>query len=297
MSSMSEAPLVIEAAITPFRPGEPVQSLDQSIEEARQCLEAGASIIHHHHDFRLDGDGSTFEMKRFGMGVMADFPDAMLYPDFVQGDDIPERTAHFLPLAQARTVSHVPVDPAGTLFGGMDEDGEPTTGARYGMTFEEANQTLAVAQNAGLPVTIGIYEPGNLRWALAQAANGKLPRGSMLKLYFGGTRSILDIGRPALNFGLPPRPESLDAYLAMMEDIDLPWSVGVMGGVLMETPLARHALERGGHLRVGVEDIGGMDGRTNRQTVEAAVALAAEVGRPVARGGQARVALRRDPPD
>lgn len=284
-------PVLIEAAITPFRPGEPFVSLAVSIEEARQCLDAGAAIIHHHHDFRLDGNDSTYEMKTFGQNVMADHPAAILYPDFIRGEILKDRTAHFLPTAQAGTVALVPVDPAGTLFGGLDDDGKPITGSIYGMTMEDANETLELAVECGLPVTVGVYEPGNLRWAIAHARRGTLPAGSMVKLYFGGDRSILTIGKPALNFGLPPSTASLDAYLAMMEGLDIPWSVGVMGGMLLETPLARYALEKGGHLRVGIEDVGLAEGLTNRGTVEAAVALAAEVGRPVAQGNEARAVL------
>jgi hypothetical protein len=59
----------------------------------------------------------------------------------------------------------------------------------------------------------------------------------------------------------------------MIEGCTLPWVVTVLGGSLLETPLARYVLERGGHLRVGIEDGAGAIDVTNVETVQAAMAL------------------------
>ena len=53
---------------------------------------------------------------------------------------------------------------------------------------------------------------------------------------------------------VPVSKEKLAAYLDLLEGTDLPWSVSAWGGDLMETPVARQALERGGHLHVGLEE-------------------------------------------
>jgi uncharacterized protein (DUF849 family) len=66
----------------------------------------------------------------------------------------------------------------------------------------------------------------------------------------------------------------------MLGDAPVPWAVAVLGGSLLDTPIARAALERGGHLRVGIEDWDG--GPPNVEQVAAAVALCVEVGRPMA---------------
>jgi uncharacterized protein (DUF849 family) len=99
-----------------------------------------------------------------------------------------------------------------------------------------------------------------------------------VKLYFGGDASP---------FGLPPTRPSLDAYLTMLEPEGLSWSVAVLGGDVIGCGLARLALERGGHLRVGLEDYAGARQPTNQELVREAVALCAEVGRPVASCAQA----------
>ena len=75
----------------------------------------------------------------------------------------------------------------------------------------------------------------------------------------------------------------------MRGDAAIPWAVAVLGGSLLESPLADMALERGGHLRVGLEDQ--MDGPPNVEQVEAAVRLCAKHGRPVASSAEASVIL------
>ena len=72
---------------------------------------------------------------------------------------------------------------------------------------------------------------------------------------------------------------------------ELPWSVAVMGGDLFETPVARLALERGGHLHTGLEDHLGSGQPDNVELTRRAVQLCNEVGRPVATAAQAALML------
>ena len=55
-------------------------------------------------------------------------------------------------------------------------------------------------------------------------------------------------------FGLPPTEPALDAYLSILRDCPLPWSVAVMGDDVVDSAVGRLAVERGGHLHVGLED-------------------------------------------
>ena len=86
---------------------------------------------------------------------------------------------------------------------------------------------------------------------------------------------------------MPPRPRSVDAYLDILEGYDLPWAVTVLGGDVFENGVARHALELGGHVRVGLEDYAGDRQPSNLELVEEAVKLAAAVGRPIATPSEA----------
>ena len=62
----------------------------------------------------------------------------------------------------------------------------------------------------------------------------------MPKFYFGGDYGMF-ADKPGVSFGLPPTENALAAYLDMLEGTDLPWSVSVWGGDLIETPIARLA--------------------------------------------------------
>jgi uncharacterized protein (DUF849 family) len=289
----ADTPLVIEASICPYRPAEPVWDVHAMIREANACLAAGAAIVHHHHDMRLDEQASIEEMLVMGRAVKAQFPDAILYPDFLKAATVEGKVAHIAPLAQAQVLGMVPVDPGRANSGQLDDHGVPYGNNVVQYSFDDANATLKLAKQLQVPLAVGIYEAYNLRWALAQEAAGRMPPGTMVKLYFGGRYSLIHIGRRALNFGLPLTRESIDAYLKMMEGSRLPWCVGLMGDALMDSTVVRYILERGGHLRVGIEDAASCSPATNHEMVEAAVALAQEVGRPVVQGSAAWQALGR----
>jgi len=77
----------------------------------------------------------------------------------------------------------------------------------------------------------------------------------------------------------------------MLEGSRLPWAVAVIGGDVVESGLARYALERGGHLRVGLEDHIGETHPTNLELTGRAAELCAEVGRPLADAATARAIL------
>ena len=98
----------------------------------------------------------------------------------------------------------------------------------------------------------------------------------MVKFYFGGDEGFLS------GFGFQPTRTALDAYLELLGDCDVPWAVAVLGGDVVESGIARIALERGGHVRVGLEDYAGSRAPTNEDLVRDAVAVANDVGRPVA---------------
>ncbi|WP_157892111.1 MULTISPECIES: 3-keto-5-aminohexanoate cleavage protein [Frankia] len=285
------APVVLEAAISPLRDGRQLQTTEELIDEARQSLAAGAGVIHHHHNFRLTRDEAVAQVLRIQREVLATFPHACLYNDYLRGEQVmAEKNAHLPALAHAGLLTMAALDPGLTQFAVLDEDGLPSRHRQGGADYAAAHEVVAFARRTGAALSIGIYDPSNLRWTLAYEARGMFPAGSVIKLYFGG--QYLINGAPTAGFGLPPTRQSLDMYLSMMAGSTLPWVVSIQGGVLLESELARYALERGGHLRVGIEDMAGLNPMTNRETVEAAAALAAEVGRPVATGAEAKAVLR-----
>jgi uncharacterized protein (DUF849 family) len=274
--------LVIEAAVSPFRADAPVAEASGVIEEAIACITAGSAVVHHHHDQRLEPDAAIARLIDTCRAILDARPGALLYPGILSGRTGAEHMAHLAPMAEAGVLGMAPLDPGAAVPYDLDDDGLPSGHGWVWNSFSTSKKVALSMLDHSVPLALGVYEPVQLRWALAMEAAGKLVPGTMVKLYFGGSRSLFKIGKPAINFGLPPTPRALDMYLSMMEGSSLPWMVGVMGDDVLDLPLARYALERGGHIRVGIEDLGETSSTTNVATVERAVALAAEVGRPVA---------------
>jgi uncharacterized protein (DUF849 family) len=173
------------------------------------------------------------------------------------------------------------VDPGSVSFGPVEPGGRPAAiDLVYRNSFADARYMIDWCRERRLAVHVSIFEPGFLRVALGYHRARELPP-AKIQLYFGGE---------ALPFGLPPDEAGLDAYLHMLSGTDLPWMVGVLGGDCAST-LAREAIARGGHVRVGLEDFAGPRKPTNPELVEEIVALAREAGRPLATPAQARAIL------
>ncbi len=291
MAGKSGAPAIVEVAITPLRWGEPAQSVSTMVQEAGACIDAGAGIVHHHHDMRLDEASAIRQILDTSAGIQAAHPSTLVYTDYLTGKRAWEENAHLRPMAEAGLLRMFAIDPGLTTFASFDEHGVPTRTYSDGLHFGEAHEMVEFSKEHGVPISLGVFEPGHLRWILAYERRVGFSSGTIVKLYFGGAWSVDRPDTEAVNFGLPPTPAALDVYLAMMDSSSLPWVVSLFGDSLLDTPLARAALERGGHLRVGIEDAAGRSPRTNLEMVEAAVALADEVGRPVVSGPDALAVL------
>jgi uncharacterized protein (DUF849 family) len=109
----------------------------------------------------------------------------------------------------------------------------------------------------------------------------------MIKLYFSTENGYL--GAP---FGLPPTERALEAYLELLDGCDIPWAVSVVGGDLCSHPMAKLALERGGHLHLGLEFYRGDRTPTNVELVTEAATLCNELGHAVATPDEAAQILR-----
>jgi uncharacterized protein (DUF849 family) len=269
--------------------------------DALACFAAGAAVVHTHTppgDFMLPAEQATERYLGSYRPVLAARPEALLYPTIGMGTTIAEKLAHIGLLKRAGAIGISLLDPGALILGWAEPDGAPSLHSfPYVNTYADMDATLTHAAEHGLSLSIAIYEPGFLRNALVYWRLGRIPAGSMLKLYFGGESGYLGMGR-GVSFGLPPTQKALEAYLEMLElaGCELPWSVAVMGGDLFATPVARLALERGGHLHTGLEDHLGVDHPSNEELTRHAAALAHEVGRPVASCAEAAQILGVSPP-
>lgn len=284
-------PVIIEAAINgtttkarnPHVPRDP----DEIASDALACLDAGAAVVHNHVDVvGVPGDESAARYLEGWQPVFAKRPDALLYPTTNFGPGVEGAYAHMGPLAASGWLRIGIIDPGSVNLGGIAEDGLPAApGFVYANSYGDIRHQAAVCTEHRLGPSMAIFEPGWLRTALIWARAGKLPRGAMVKLYFGGDAGYLTSVAQAqggATFGLPPTITALDAYSELLEGSTLPWSVAAIGGDLLATPVAKAALERGAHLHVGLEDHAGRRQPTNAELIEEAVVLCKEVGRPVA---------------
>lgn len=299
---MSGQPVIIEAAINGATSLSRNPNVPRSPEEigtvALACLDAGASVIHNHiEDITLTGNTAA---RRYGEGwkpVLAARPDAVLCPTLTLCPDPAEAVSHLAPCA-VLGATMAPLDPGSDNLCTTGSDGLPgDMRFLYVNSYELIDQQVQALQAANLGPSVAIYEPGFLRLVLAYHRAGRLPKGTMIKLYFCGDYDFIGTTPHSeqkvrsVGFGLPPTRKALDAYLDMLDGTGLAWTVAVLGGDCTATEVAIHALERGGHLRVGLEDFGGPAQPTNIELVKRAAELCNKVGRPAATCREARSIL------
>ncbi len=269
-------PVVIEVAVngvtTRERSPHVPSTTDQIAADAIRCIDAGASIVHIHNPVMRLSTTDAAAMYAESLRIMRrERPAAVLYPTMGGGATIGERYDHHLPLAGEGLIDMGVIDP-----GSVNLSSSPA----------DIGYMMDVCRAKNIGPSFAIYEPGFLRMVLIYQHARQLAPHSLTKFYFSGGAYF---GRGTPTFSAPPIVEALDLYLAMLADTPLPWGVAVLGGSIFDTPIARRALERGGHLRVGLEDDAG--GPANIDQVQRAVALCEQVGRPVATCAQARKLL------
>jgi uncharacterized protein (DUF849 family) len=281
-------PVVLEVALNgvtspernPAVPREP----DQIAGDALACLAAGAAIVHTHPHPMAPGAEAAAEVYRAAYRpILAERPDAILYPTIGLGATIAERYGHHDRLARDGLIRCGVVDPGSVNLAATGPDGLPAPiDYVYVNTPSDIRHAMETCRREGLGPSVAVFEPGFLRVVLAYHWAGRLPPGTLVKLYFSQGGYLA--GGEAL-FGPPPIPEALALYLAMLGAAPIPWAVAVLGGSLLDSPLAELALARGGHLRVGLEDH--LDAGSNRAEVERARTLCARHGRRLATPAEA----------
>jgi uncharacterized protein (DUF849 family) len=296
MARIADTPVLIEAAINgetrPDKNPNVPRKPEEIAADVIRCLDAGASLIHaHHDDIQQSGRAAADLYLAAWRPILAKRPGTLWYPTLAGGvSGMPDAIAHVEILAREIGLRVGICDPGSTNIGGPDAEGLPV-GLVYANSYDGIRYAFEQCTRLRLGPSLAIYEPGFLRTTLAFQRAGRLPRGAMVKLYFGGDYGLFSM-RPGVSFGLPPTEHALRAYLDMLDGSGLPWSVSVWGGDLMQTPIARLALELGGHLHVGLEEHFDPERKpTNEELVREAAALAASVGRPLASGADAEAIL------
>ena len=294
-TSVSETPVILEVAINGVTPPERNPSVPRTPNEIAQeslaCLRAGAAIIHNHNDDPvIDMVTSSHAAQPYidaWKPVLAEFPDAYLYPTMTGGGPhttIEKRYGHLIEIADAGVLRMGIVDPGSVNLDRYDSDGAPAASdVVYINSGADVRFMVETCAALKVPVSFSIFDGSFMRSAVAYVRAGHIRHGGQIKIFFGSDY---------LPIGLPATEASLLAYLDILGDCPLPWSIALPGGDLLSKDVARLALERGGHLRIGIEDYAGPGQPTNLEILERAKELCASVGRAIATPAEAGEMMR-----
>lgn len=276
-------PLVITASINGERTKEQnphvPRTYDEIVATALSCYDAGASLIHAHaSNMGLVAEEAAEDYLKAWRRVLEARPGALWYPTLTRqlGGEI----RHILAIDDEVGIEFGCVDPGSVAFAALDDEGVPV-GKYYSNSLESIRADFAAFSERGIGPALAIYEPHYLRIALAFHNAGKLPKGSVLNFYFGGDYGLF--GPRSMPFGLRPTEASLQAYLDILGDADLPWTVSVWGGDIFDSNIAEVAIARGGHVLVGIEPYYHPDrALSNEEQIGRVVEMARAAGRPLA---------------
>ncbi|MBV1917171.1 MAG: 3-keto-5-aminohexanoate cleavage protein [Sphingomonadaceae bacterium] len=278
-----QKPLVITASINgerskadnPYSP----RTHDEIVETALSCYDAGASIIHAHAtNMELVAQESAEDYLKSWRRIREARPDALWYPTLTRqlGGEI----RHILAIDDEIGIEFGCIDPGCTVFASLDDEGLPV-GKYYTNSLESIRSDFATFTERGLGAQLAIYEPNFLRIMRVYYDAGKLPQGTVANLYFAGQYGLR--GDKTMPFGLPATPTALDAYLELLEGVDVPWTVSVWGGNIFDTPIAQLAIEKGGHVLVGIEPyFDPVTPMSNEEQIGRVLDMAKAAGRPIA---------------
>lgn len=274
------------------QPGIPI-SVRDIVAEGVACARAGAAILHvHAYDETTGRQKDDADLYAAIIEGIREQEDVIVYPTlpFAGSVDAPDmmtaqqRFAHTETLAKRGLLEWAVVDPGSTHIARLDEIPEGREGFIYANPESHIRLGLELATRYGFHPGYAIYEPGFLRLGAAlELAHPQVPQCIYRFMFSDG-----------LSFGFPPRPYALDAFLRLLADEmpDAPWMVA--GLDVDVRPLMAYAVERGGHVRVGLEDAPFGTTRTNVQMVEEAVRVIRSAGREPATIAEIRQALARE---
>jgi 3-keto-5-aminohexanoate cleavage enzyme len=267
-------PLIITAAICGAEvtkdqcPAVPYTA-DELAAEAERCFAEGARVIHLH--VRRPDGTPTQDRETFRAAIDASrarAPDAIIQPS----------TGGAVGMTVEERASPLDLDPVFcSLTTGSCNFGDEV----FVNTFPVIEAIAGKARAHGTRVEVEVFDAGFVDNALALVKRGILEP----PLHFDFV-----LGVPGAMTGTEDR---LDFLLSTIP-AGSTWTVAGIGR--FELPLARAAIARGGHVRVGLEDnvfvSKGVLAKGSFELVRLVAAMAAEAGRPIATPAEARSLLR-----
>ncbi len=237
----------------PRRPAFIPKSVDELIEQGVACVRAGAAIVHFHaYDAASGRQREDPEVYAAVIEGIRSEVDAIVYgtlplvgsEDAPSADDPGRRYAAVGELIRRGLLEWMVVDPGSVNFALYDEIARDRPGIVYLNPEEHVRRGLMLAERHGVRPSFAIYEPGFLRLGAALARRYPLAPGPVYRFMFS----------TGFAFGFPPEEYALDAYLRLLA-AEAPEASWMIAGLEVDIlPLVPFAVERGGHVRVGLED-------------------------------------------
>jgi 3-keto-5-aminohexanoate cleavage enzyme len=256
------------------QPGIPVRTVD-IVEQGVACAQEGAAIVHVHAYDEASGrqrdDADLY--ARIIEGIRARI-DCIVYPTIPFGGEHTAQTrfAAIEALARRGLLEWAVVDPGSV---NIDE-------FVYANPPDHIQHGLALAARHRFHPGYAIYEPGFVRVGAAFARAAAVPQPIYRFMFSEGFK-----------FGFPPAPYALEAYQRLLSD-EAPGAPWMVAGLAVDIlPLAGLAAERGGHVRVGLEDAPLGSPRTNLEWVRLARRAIEGAGQGLASAKVVRRALRK----
>jgi len=264
--------------------------------DALRCRDAGASTIHWHardpatgQQCLGDADLYAEALAAMQAGGLLGYPSYPVDPGVAVGDrldhvwELHARGLLELAPVDVGSVSTIPWNAQQNDFVRLDWLRTQSGVVDNPLPF--VVDSVERANRLGMPCTFGSFDVGCSRVVAMLAASGRI-RGPVLhKVFLSESWAV----------GPFPSEAALDLHLEQLpDDLDLEWFVvpySHSDPALVER-LSRAALERGGHVRIGIGDSPAANpGKTNAQLVEQVVGWARDAGRPVASTEDVRVRL------
>jgi 3-keto-5-aminohexanoate cleavage enzyme len=268
------------------QPNIPVR-VEEIVAEGVAVAKAGCAIVHVHaydeQTGRQRDDWETYARIIEGIRAQADvivYPTIPLAGSSYAGDRTRRRFAHIEELARRGLLEWTVLDPGSVDFARFESIRDADAGFVYENSLSDIHDGMRVAQEHQLHAGFAIYEPGFSRLGAALAAAYGVPS-PIYRFMFS----------EEFAWGFPPKPEYLDAHRALLNEVapGAPWMIAGLGVDIR--PLISHAVARGGHIRVGLEDARWGDQHTNAQLVEDAVARIRAAGGEPATSADVRATL------
>ncbi len=260
-------------------------------EDARRCAAAGAAVVHWHARDAVSGAQRLGDAALYGEALDLMRPAGVLaYPSYPLGPaSVDERLGHVWALRARHGLEIAPVDIGSVSIVVWNEEGRNFDLVDFLRTEGVVANPLPFVLEAldrihglGMVPSLGAFDVGFTRTMVLLAQAGRLRQPVFLKIFLSGAWAV----------GPFPTEEALDFHLSQIpHDLDVEW-VAVpyaLADPLLVERLCRHALERGGGIRVGIGDNPAADpAASNSALVERAVRWAEEAGRSVASSADVR---------